>query len=190
MVEVQLPSQTNARHHSQQPPRARQGCPQALYRRPGDAFVCYPGNVILILIVQFAECASVFRSVLQQLLLVVADEPGDADACKDLLAQSRDYLTAVQLPSPSLFTPRHLISRAQVIIETQRRTAEKDRCTLLQLQCMAALRDSWQFQTVVRACRLPRPLPPAAPGAVHLLTSEINVTPFSAPAYYAEASGG
>ncbi len=36
-----------------------------------------------------------FRSVLQQLLLVVADEPGDAEACKDLLAQSRDYLTAV-----------------------------------------------------------------------------------------------
>ena len=68
--------------------------------------------------------------MLQQLLLVVADEPGDADACKDLLAQSRDYLTAVQLPSPNLFTPRYLISRAQVIIETQRRTAEKDRCSL------------------------------------------------------------
>ena len=52
---------------------------------------------------QFAECASVFRSVLQQLLLVVADEPGDAEACKDLLGQSRDYLTAVQLPSPDFF---------------------------------------------------------------------------------------
>ena len=38
-----------------------------------------------------------FRSVLQQLLLVVADEPGDADMCKELLAQSRDYLIAVLL---------------------------------------------------------------------------------------------
>jgi hypothetical protein len=55
---------------------------------------------------------------------------------------------------------------------------------------MAALRDSLQFQTVVRACRLPRPLPLAAPGAIHLLTPAIDVTPFSAPAYYAEASGG
>ena len=103
MVEVQLPSQTHARHHSQQPPRARLGGPQTLYRRPGDAFVCYSGNAILIPIVQFAECASVFRFVLQQLLLVVADEPGDAEACKDLLGQSRDYLTAVQLPSPDFF---------------------------------------------------------------------------------------
>jgi hypothetical protein len=48
---------------------------------------------------QFSECATVFRSVLQQLLLVVADEPGDADACKELLAQSRDYLIAVRFPS-------------------------------------------------------------------------------------------
>lgn len=47
--------------------------------------------------VKFAECATVFRSVLQQLLLVVADEPGDADMCKELLAQSRDYLIAVLL---------------------------------------------------------------------------------------------
>ncbi len=61
------------------------------------------GMPILIPIVQFAECASVFRSVLQQLLLVVADEPGDAEACKDLLGQSRDYLTAVQPPSPNFY---------------------------------------------------------------------------------------
>ena len=46
---------------------------------------------------KFSECATVFRSVLQQLLLVVADEPGDADMCKELLAQSRDYLIAVLL---------------------------------------------------------------------------------------------
>jgi hypothetical protein len=89
--------------------------------------------------------------VLQQLLLVVADEPEDADACKDLLAQSRDYLTAVQLPFPNLFTPRHLISRDQVIIETQRRTAEKDRCSLLQLQL-------WQLCVILcsskRSCEL------------------------------------
>ncbi len=55
---------------------------------------------------QFSECASVFRSVLQQLLLVVADEPGDADTCKELLGQSRDYLTAVTA-LPHFSSPCH-----------------------------------------------------------------------------------
>jgi hypothetical protein len=88
---------------------------------------------VYLSLAQFAECATVFRAVLQQLLLVVADEAGDADACKELLAQSRDYLIAVRFSSPSLQLPAArafapLIHCLQVIIETQRRIAEKDRC--------------------------------------------------------------
>ncbi len=100
LVQVQLLLQALARYNSQQPSRAWQGGPEALHRRPGHPPMRLFACSYFLNPVQFSECATVFRSVLQQLLLVVADEPGDAEACKELLAQSRDYLVAVRYPFP------------------------------------------------------------------------------------------
>jgi hypothetical protein len=74
---------------------------------------------------QFSECASVFRSVLQQLLLVVADEPGDADTCKELLGQSRDYLTAVTA-LPHFSSPCHAAFFTYHMRSGHHRDAEAD----------------------------------------------------------------
>jgi hypothetical protein len=77
-------------------------------------------------------------------LLVVADEAADADACKELLGQSRDYLTAViSPPTKTKMTGKNHSAIApcilQVLIETQRRAAEKDRFSSSNTKCSFVL---------------------------------------------------